>query len=127
MEYRKGVLVKPYERLNQDQLKGLHKDSLQILADTGIWCHNHKAAKLFRAHGAAVSEATENESTVWRIHIPPGLVEEAVAQAPSSFVLGAREPANRLMLDAEVPRVYFGSGSETNTWIYYDETIRYAR
>jgi trimethylamine--corrinoid protein Co-methyltransferase len=31
--------------------------------------------------------------------------------------MGARNPRNRLILDAQVPRVYFGSGSEANVWI----------
>ena len=31
--------------------------------------------------------------------------------------MGARIPENRLWLDAEVPRAYFGSGSEANIWI----------
>jgi trimethylamine--corrinoid protein Co-methyltransferase len=32
-------------------------------------------------------------------------------------VLGARDPGNRLVLDAHEPRVRFGSGSETNIWL----------
>lgn len=49
--------------------------------------------------------------------MPSGLIQEAIDQVPSQVVLGAREPANRLLLDAQVPRVYFGSGSEANIWL----------
>ncbi len=115
--FREGVLVKPYERLNQEQIEALDKASLQILAEPGVWCYNERAAKLFQSHGAQVAEEQEKGGTVWRIRFPAGLIKEAVAKAPSQLVLGARTPENRLFLDAEVPRAYFGSGSEANIWI----------
>jgi len=52
--FRQGVLVKPYERLNQDHVKWLDQSSLDILSDPGIWCYNERAAKLFKSHGANV-------------------------------------------------------------------------
>ena len=115
--FRQGVLVNPYERLNQEQLQWLDEASLSILADPGIWCYNERAAKLFQAHGARVWEEEEKGATVWRVSFPAGLIKEAVGRAPSVLVLGARTPENRLLLDAEVPRAYFGSGSEANIWI----------
>lgn len=115
--YREGVLVKPYERLNEEQLKWLDEASLSILADPGVWCYNERAAKLFKDHGAKVWEEKVTDTACWRVSFPAGLVKEAVAKAPSRLVLGARKPENRLLLDAEIPRVYFGSGSEANVWI----------
>ncbi|MCK8601002.1 trimethylamine methyltransferase family protein [Desulfoferrobacter suflitae] len=115
--YREGVLVNPYERLNEEQVKWLDEASLSILADPGVWCYNERAAKLFQNHGAKVSEEKVTGTTCWRVSFPAGLVREAVAKAPSRLVLGARKPENRLLLDAQVPRVYFGSGSEANVWI----------
>jgi len=114
--YREGVLVKPYERLNQDQVKWLDEASLRILSDPGVWCYNERAAGLFKSHGAKISEE-KSASACWRVSFPAGLIKEAVAKAPARIVLGARNPENRLLLDAEVPRVYFGSGSEANIWI----------
>ena len=116
-EFREGVLVKPYERLTLDQVKLLDEASLSILAEPGIWCYNERAAGLFKAHGANVREERDKHSMCWRVSSPPGLIKEAVAQAPSRFILGARKQGNRLLLDAEVPRVYFSSGSEANIWI----------
>jgi trimethylamine--corrinoid protein Co-methyltransferase len=117
--YREGVLVKPYERLDQEQIRWLDEASLAILADPGIWCYNERAAKLFKTHGARVWEE-ESGSPCWRVSLPAGLIREAVSRAPSAFVLGARKRENRLLLDADVPRVYFGSGSEANIWLEAD-------
>jgi len=114
--YRDGVLVKPYERLDQEQIRRLDKASLHMLEDPGIWCYNERAAKLFKEHGARVREE-ESGSRCWRVSLPEGLIREAVSRAPSRFILGARKQENRLLLDADVPRVYFGSGSEANIWL----------
>lgn len=115
--YRDGVVVKPYERLGIEQIKWLDEASLKILDDPGVWCYNERAAKLFKAHGAQVWEEGKSDSTCWRVRFPAGLIKETVAKAPSRLVLGARTPSNRLSIDAEVPRVYFGSGSEANVWV----------
>ncbi len=117
---RETIIVKPYERLNQDQTRALDSASMEILNEPGIWCFNERAAKLFGDHGAKVSEETDSQVTCWRVRLQEGLVREAIAAAPSRIVLGARNPDNRLLLDAEVPRVYFGTGSETNVWLETD-------
>ena len=114
--FRPGTVIKPYERLSADQIELLDQASLTILEETGIWCHNPRAAQLFAAHGARV-EDTPGDGTCKRVFFPPEMVRRKIALAPSRVVLGAREPANRLLLDAEVPRIYFGSGSETNIWL----------
>ncbi|MBU0988032.1 MAG: trimethylamine methyltransferase family protein [Proteobacteria bacterium] len=115
--FRPGIVVKPYERLNAEQLTLLDQSSLSILADPGIWCYSEQAATLFKEHGARVWEEAGSGAPCWRVSFQPGLIKEAVAQAPSRFVLGARRPENRLLLDAQLPRVYFGSGSESNIWL----------
>jgi len=116
-EYRPGTVVKPYERLNQEQIERLHGASLEILKNPGIWCYNARAAQLFGDAGAKVWEEEEFGQTVYRISLPAELVEKGVRSAPSKVVLGARDPENRLVLDSETPRIYFGSGSETNVWL----------
>ncbi|MBW2062672.1 MAG: trimethylamine methyltransferase family protein [Deltaproteobacteria bacterium] len=116
-DFREGVLVKPYERLSQAQIEYLHQASLDILNEPGVWCYNEQTTKLLKSHGAAVTEEKEGKSVVWRISIPSGLIQDAIEKVPSQVVLGARDPANRLFLDAQVPRVYFGSGSEANIWL----------
>jgi trimethylamine--corrinoid protein Co-methyltransferase len=108
------VIVKPYQRLGADDIARIHAASMEILRDPGVWCYNERAAKLFKEHGAQVREEKECDSAVWRVFPPAGLVEEMAARAPSQIVLGARNPANKLLLDAATPRVYFGTGSEAN-------------
>jgi trimethylamine--corrinoid protein Co-methyltransferase len=51
------------------------------------------------------------------VKIPANRLKDAVSRAPSKVKLGARDPKNTLILDAGTPRVYFGSGSETNIWL----------
>lgn len=116
-EFRQGNIVKPYERLNLEQMTRIHKATLAILQDPGIWCFNRRAAELFEKHGATSVYEEQNGTPCWRVRITAELIENGIAAAPSRVVLGARNPANRLELDAEVPRVYFGSGSETNVWL----------
>jgi len=115
--FRKGNIVKPYERLNNDQILELHKASLEILQDPGILCYNRRAAELFIGAGAKATEQEGSGGKYWKIRIPPELIMKAIASVPSHIVLGARDPKNRLDIDAEVPRVYFGTGSETNVWL----------
>jgi trimethylamine---corrinoid protein Co-methyltransferase len=115
--YREGVLVKPYERLDENELLSLDRASMEILSDPGVFSFNERATKLFQSHGADVSEEKRFNQPCWRVRLPAGLVREAVSKAPSTIILGARKPENRLKLEARVPRAYFGSGSESNVWL----------
>ncbi len=116
-DFRKGNIVKPYERLDQEQIDRIHEASMAILEEPGIWCYNKQAADLFVKNGATSVLEDKGGSPCWRVRLPRELIESAIAKAPSKVVMGARDPNNRLELDAEVPRVYFGSGSETNIWL----------
>ncbi|MBN1557841.1 MAG: trimethylamine methyltransferase family protein [Lentisphaerae bacterium] len=110
---REGVVVRPYRRLSEKQIQHVDGVSRWILDTQGIHCYNDRAGRLFRERGARV-EARDDH---WHVRIPAGLVDQALESAPSTVVLGARDPANRLVLDAHEPRVRFGSGSETNIWL----------
>ncbi len=116
-DFRKGNIVKAYERLNREQIVTIHEASMEILEDPGIWCFNKRATELFEANGAKSTYEEQNGTPCWRVRIPRDLISKAIASAPSRVILGARDRQNRLELDAEVPRVYFGSGSETNVWL----------
>ncbi len=110
---REGIVVKPYARLSESQIGLVDGVSRRILEEQGIHCYNAAATRLFKEHGATVKE----ESDYAYIRIPSALVDRALESAPSRLVLGARNPDNRLVLDAAEPRVRFGSGSETNVWL----------
>lgn len=113
IKQREGVLVKPKDRLSEEQVRVIDGASRDLLQDPGLICHNARATELFRKAGAKVEDA---EGTP-RVRIPSELVDRALDSAPSVVTLGARNPDNRLVLDATEPRVRFGSGSETNVWL----------
>ena len=110
---RQGVLVTPQDRLTSDQVKLIDGISRELLQDPGLLCYNAEAVELFRRAGATIQDGGDCP----RIRIPDWLIDAALGSAPSKITLGAREPDNRLVLDAEEPRVRFGSGAETNVWL----------
>ncbi len=110
---RQGVLVDPYRRLTSRQIRAIHEASLDILWEVGITCNNPRIIELLAANGAAIDR--KNGETVAKL--PAKLVAQAVESSPRAVVLGARNPDNRLILDAREPRVRFGTGSETNIWL----------
>lgn len=115
--YRKALQVKPVERFSQAQLKSIDGASKKLLAETGIRCAGEKAAGVYHSAGCQVTETTDGKQKLWQIQFPEAILEKALASAPSQVVLGARDPQNTLFLDAHVPAVYFGTGSETNIYL----------
>jgi trimethylamine--corrinoid protein Co-methyltransferase len=87
--------------------------SRELLEDPGLLCYNEKAAALFKDAGAKIEDA----GPCPRVRLASSVVDRALETAPSKIVLGARNPDNRLILDATEPRVRFGSGAETNIWL----------
>ncbi len=116
LNQREGVLVAPQRRLDDDQIRLIDGLSRDLLEDPGLLCYNHAATELFRKAGAKVEPA----QGCTRIRIPAKILDEALQTAPSKIALGARDPSNKLILDASEPRVRFGSGSETNVWLDVD-------
>jgi len=62
----------------------------------------------------------EEAQDTLKVRIPGKLIDRVLESAPSRLVLGARNPENRLILDAGEPRVRFVSGAETNIWLEAD-------
>ena len=110
---REGVLVRPHRRLSENQIKLIDGVSRDLLQDPGLLCYNTEAAQIFKSAGAKIEDA----EACPRVRIPSGIIDKALETAPSRIVLGARNPDNRLILDAHEPRVRFGSGAETNVWL----------
>lgn len=112
---RKGlVLRKPFERAEKNELESLHEASEKILEEIGFLCFNSEAAEIYKNNGCSV---TPKDKGSFLIKVPPKVLNEFVSKAPSQVKLGARNPENTLILDSESPRIYFGSGSETNIWL----------
>lgn len=118
MTYRRGLTVQPYQRLSAGQLALIHRTSLEILEDPGVLVDLPEAVEIFERGGARVTRNGSSET--WTVKISAKMVAEALEKAPKTVVLGARDPANALLLDGRRPVVYFGTGSESN---YCLETV----
>ncbi len=112
---RPGIVVEPVRRLNEEKLELLHRGSLDILRDPGVVCFNEEAVSIFADAGCRTERSDRDKA--WTVRINANVVEKALSSAPSRIVLGARNAENQLVLDAHTPRVYFGSGSETNVFL----------
>jgi trimethylamine---corrinoid protein Co-methyltransferase len=89
------AVVNPYapmEVLGAEQVEAIHLTSLRILEELGIELMSARARDTLRAAGALVEDATGT------VRIDRGLVEQALATAPSSFTLTPRNVAKQVML-----------------------------
>ena len=120
---REGILVhNPYERITKEQITQIHQASMEILNDPGLICFNKEAAEIFHGNGADVTSVSPADHPTWLVKIPEKLVLGALDSAPKTVKLGARNEDNSLIMNGDVPRVYFISGSETNIWLDVDFT-----
>ena len=118
---REGILIdNPLIRMTEEQVSQIHQASMEILRDPGVICFNKEAAEIFDSSGADVTPVEPSDHPCWLISIPEKLVLDAIESAPKTVKLGARNPENALIMHGEEPRVYFISGSETNTWLDVD-------
>lgn len=78
----------PMRLLSDDQVEAIHDASLRILEEFGIEFMSARARALFADAGAAVDE------TSGTVRIERGMVEAALATAPSSVMLTPRNPAH---------------------------------
>ena len=112
--FRDGIVVRPYERLNTEEIRSVDEASLAILENPGIICFNEEALDLFVQNGCTAERRDNRSHTV---SVPASVIRRALSTTPPAVKLGARDPKNSLLLDSRVPRIYFGSGSETNIWL----------
>ncbi len=110
---RQGVLVKPHQRLSDEQIKIIDGTSRRLLEEQGLMCYNKRAAEIFKKAGAKVETADDHA----KIRFDSKILDKALDSAPSRITLGARKDENKLILDSQEPRVRFGSGAETNIWL----------
>jgi trimethylamine--corrinoid protein Co-methyltransferase len=82
----------PFEILSEEQVEDIHKGTLDILWETGMRFESEKALKFLAKNGCKVD--LDNK----RVHFPPGLVEESLRKAPSSFRIKARNPKNDIVV-----------------------------
>lgn len=98
----RGLEAGQYRPLSESAIKAIHETSLNILEDPGVRCDNARALETFASAGANVDRDTVI------VRIPRGMVEDAVASAPSRVILCGREEKNDLVLEGN--RIYIGTG-----------------
>jgi trimethylamine---corrinoid protein Co-methyltransferase len=88
------------EVLSADQLEAVHLTSLRILEELGMEIMSARAREILAAAGAELDAATRT------VRIDRGLVERALATAPSCFVLEPRNATRRIVMGGN--RINFG-------------------
>jgi len=88
--------------LNNGDIKAVHETTVRLLQDPGIKVGNLEALELFAAGGARVDFQEA------RVCIPRGMLEDAIASAPSRVTLCGREERYDLVLEGT--RTYMGTG-----------------
>lgn len=89
------------EVLDGEQVQRIHEATLQVIAETGVRFPSQRALAIWADHGAAID---------WQrqvVRAPGQLIEEALARAPATFMLAARDPQQDLPLDGN--HVYAGT------------------
>lgn len=82
----------------------IHDATLRLLSQSGLCVENGEALHRFRESGARVDEQNRI------VKLPPKLVEDAIASAPSRLHLAGRDPRHDLVLDGR--SVHFTNFSE---------------
>lgn len=83
------------EVLSQEDVRRIHQASLEVIETVGVHFPSDWALEILEEAGARV----DWESQIARI--PGHVIEEALAKAPASYVLCARDPALDLPLDGQ--------------------------
>jgi len=102
-----------FKILTEEQLESIHRGTLDILQETGISVYNERALKVFKKAGCNVDFETK------RVKFPPGLVEECLRKAPSSFRVKARNPKHDLVMGPDNILFFNFPGTDTidlSTW-----------
>lgn len=92
------------ELLSDRDVERIHDATMALLSQSGICVENREALHCFRQSGAQVDEKNRI------VKLPPKLVEDAVASAPSAVRLAGRDSRHDLVLDGR--RVHFTNFSE---------------
>ena len=88
----------------ESELDDIHLATLEVLERTGVFVEADDARDIFKDGGCSVDGETR------MVRIPPHVVEDAIAAAPSKYVLCGRDPKNDFLM--EPGRVAFTNFSE---------------
>jgi len=88
----------------EDEFDAIHRATLEILGQVGVFVQKPEARDIFKAAGARVYEDG-------LVKIPPHLVEEAIRSAPSTLTLAGRDKSRDVVIDGgRVNFTNFGEG-----------------
>ena len=94
-----------YRPLAPESVGRLHDVALDLLWQVGTQVNSRQAFDIFAGAGAPVDADTRI------VRLPKGMVEDAIASAPSRVLLAGREEKHDLALEGT--RVYMGTGGTT--------------
>jgi len=86
---------RPIEILSDDQVEAIHQASLAILEEIGMDFLHAEALEILRAAGADVEAGSQ------RVRFDRALIEGAIAGAPASFTLHARNPERDVIIGGD--------------------------
>jgi len=95
--------------LTREQCEIVHRASLEILRRTGVRVYHDQALALLREAGAVITNGN-------LAHLPAGLVEWALKQAPSRIAL-CRRGSSEVAAPLEGRTVNFGPGSDCPNYL----------
>ena len=90
--------IVPHLRLNvlrPDDVEAIHESILWVLEEVGVSFPNERALDALEGNGCAVDRATHVA------RMPRAIVMEALAQAPRTFTLAARDREADVVLDGK--------------------------
>jgi trimethylamine--corrinoid protein Co-methyltransferase len=90
--------------LTDADMDRIHESTLVLLSETGLYVGKSAALNRFKESGARADEKNHI------VKLPPKLVEDAIASAPSTVYLAGRDAAHDLVLNGR--RVHFTNFSE---------------
>ncbi len=97
-----------FEVLSHTEVERIHAASMEILAEVGIKVSYKTARDIYREAGAIVDDLVEF------VKIPEKLVNYALEQAPSEFILYGSDPEFQLQIGGDQPTpVFAGLGTPT--------------
>ena len=102
---------------SEEEKKLVHQKTMELLSETGIWIKSPIAFDALKAAGAKVDE----EKNI--VYFTEEMVMDAIAKAPKSFTLGARNPKYDFPLPAKESR-HLMSGITTNIYDPYTGEFR---
>ena len=92
-----------YRILDEDQIKTIHRATLQLLANTGISVKHPEAIELLTSAGCRIKSGDI-------VQIPGALVEECIESAPSCIIIYDRNGVKAMHLEGS--HVHFGLGTD---------------